>query len=96
MLIVGSRFDTQNDVPLTSRASIIDSSIILPVQRAEFVKRLTFFFSTLAFVFLFSGCGQSGALYLPGDPSTMAVPPEATEQIESEDGQDSSESSEAN
>jgi predicted small lipoprotein YifL len=60
------------------------------------VKRLTFFFSALAFVFLFSGCGQSGPLYLPGDPSTMVVPPDAADQSESETAEDSSESSEAN
>jgi predicted small lipoprotein YifL len=38
------------------------------------VKRLTFFFFAFAFLSLLSACGQSGALYLPGDPSAMAVP----------------------
>ncbi len=37
------------------------------------MKRLSFLF--FAFAFLFSGCGQSGPLYIPGNPSTMAVPP---------------------
>jgi predicted small lipoprotein YifL len=40
------------------------------------MKRLTFLFSALAFMILLSGCGQSGPLYLPGDPSTIAAPPE--------------------
>jgi len=39
------------------------------------MKRLTFLIATFAFMFLFSGCGQSGPLYIPGNPSQMAVPP---------------------
>lgn len=31
--------------------------------------------TTVSFLFL-AGCGQSGPLYIPGNPSTMAVPPE--------------------
>jgi predicted small lipoprotein YifL len=37
------------------------------------MKRLTFLFSALAFMSLLSGCGQSGPLYIPGDPSTITV-----------------------
>ena len=52
------------------------------------MKRLTFFFSAVAFLSLLSACGQSGALYLPGDPSTMAVAvptsPETASETESE------------
>ncbi len=39
------------------------------------MKRLTFLIAAFAFTFLFSGCGQSGPLYIPGNPSQMAVPP---------------------
>lgn len=37
----------------------------------------TFLFpiTAIAFASLFSACGQSGPLYIPGDPSTIAVPP---------------------
>jgi predicted small lipoprotein YifL len=61
------------------------------------MKRLTFSIAALAFMFLFSGCGQSGPLYIPGNPSTMAVPPSqpATSEDDSEEEQDSSESPEA-
>jgi predicted small lipoprotein YifL len=61
------------------------------------MKRLTFLFSALAFMTLLSGCGQSGPLYIPGDPSTMAVPPADTNAGEdtSADEQESSESPDA-
>jgi len=61
------------------------------------MKRLTFLFSALAFLFLFSGCGQSGPLYIPGNPSTMAVPPaeQPAREEEPEEEQDDSDSSEA-
>ncbi len=39
------------------------------------MKRLTILIAAFAFMFLFSGCGQSGPLYVPGNPSKMAVPP---------------------
>jgi len=42
------------------------------------MKRLTSLFSVFAGLWLLAGCGQSGPLYLPGDPSTMATPPAAT------------------
>ena len=44
------------------------------------------------FLLLLSGCGQSGPLFIPGDPSRMSVPPEnpeniqQTQQAEEEDG----------
>jgi predicted small lipoprotein YifL len=31
--------------------------------------------ATASFVQLSAGCGQSGALYIPGDPSRIEVPP---------------------
>jgi predicted small lipoprotein YifL len=61
------------------------------------MKRLTFLLAVLASLFLFSGCGQSGPLYIPGNPSTMAVPPsnpEASEESEEEkEEEENSESS---
>ena len=39
------------------------------------MKRLTFLLVGFAVMFFLSGCGQSGPLYVPGNPSTMAVPP---------------------
>ena len=48
---------------------------------------------TLATLFLLgalTGCGQSGPLYVPGDPSSINVPPETpkTEEEGDEDGED--------
>jgi predicted small lipoprotein YifL len=61
------------------------------------MKRLTFLISVLVFMFPFSGCGQSGPLYVPGNPSTMAVPPsqEPAAEDEPEEEQDSNEAPEA-
>jgi predicted small lipoprotein YifL len=61
------------------------------------MKRLKFLFSTLAFMFLFSGCGQSGPLYVPGHPSTTAVTPveETADEDDSEEEKDNSESPES-
>jgi|GEM_PF-3334823 len=53
------------------------------------MKRLTLLLTVFASMFMISGCGQSGALYVPGDPSTMAVPPSrdtANEETEDEEG----------
>ncbi len=38
-------------------------------------------------LFLIAGCGQSGPLYLPGDPSRMEVPP-VQQQPREEQGND--------
>ena len=61
------------------------------------MKRLTLLIAALAFTILSSGCGQSGPLYVPGNPSTMAVPPSqpATDEDESKEEQENSESSES-
>lgn len=61
------------------------------------MKRLTFLMAAFAFILLFSGCGQSGPLYVPGNPTKMAVPPsqqpdgEKEQEDEEEDDRDSSE-----
>ena len=60
------------------------------------MKRLTFLIAVPAFMLLFSGCGQSGPLYVPGNPSKMAVPPSqdtASEEEQEEDEQDAGDSS---
>jgi len=38
-----------------------------------------------AFLFLTAGCGQSGPLYIPGNPSTVSVPPPAAESTTEEE-----------
>jgi predicted small lipoprotein YifL len=48
-------------------------------------------FATLLLVVGFSGCGQSGPLYVPGDPSSIKAPPKAEasdEKEEDENGED--------
>ena len=61
------------------------------------MKRLTFLTAALACLFLFSGCGQSGPLYVPGNPSTMAVPPsqDADADADEEDNQEEEQDAEA-
>lgn len=57
------------------------------------MKRLTFLLAVMASLFVIAGCGQSGPLYIPGDPSQIAVPPEnGTANDENED-EESAESS---
>ena len=58
------------------------------------MKRLTFSIAVLAFMFLFSGCGQSGPLYIPGNPSQMAIPASQETASEEELEEDSNEPSE--
>ena len=58
------------------------------------MKRLTFLIAAFAFMFLFSGCGQSGPLYIPGNPSQMAVPPSQPPASEEESEENNDESSE--
>jgi len=61
------------------------------------MKRLMSLISVLAWLFIVSGCGQSGALYIPGNPSTMAVPPSQQTAVDEkpEEEQDSNETPEA-
>ncbi len=59
------------------------------------MKSLTLFITVLASLLLFSGCGQSGPLYVPGNPSQMAVPPSqdtATEDEQEDSGDESADS----
>jgi len=41
--------------------------------------------AAIAFVMLFAGCGQSGPLYLPGNPSKIQAPPAAPADAEEEE-----------
>ena len=41
--------------------------------------------SRLLFLLALAGCGQSGALYMPGNPSQMTVP--AATEADAEDGE---------
>ncbi len=61
------------------------------------MKRLTFLMTAISAVFLFSGCGQSGPLFVPGAPSQMAVPPsqQSTDDAEEEEQESSEDSSES-
>jgi len=60
------------------------------------MKRLTLFIAVLASLLLFSGCGQSGPLYIPGNPSQMAVPPSQDTATEDEQEDSSDESADSN
>jgi len=45
--------------------------------------------SSIIFAFVLAGCGQSGPLYVPGDPSSVRTPPQS-EQAD-EDSEDENE-----
>jgi len=49
------------------------------------MKRLMLALAALTFVFLSSGCGQSGPLYISGNPSKVQVPPPAAESTADEE-----------
>jgi predicted small lipoprotein YifL len=52
-------------------------------------------FAALLLIFLAVGCGQSGPLYLPGDPSEVqSLPDHVPELIEEEDDDDEERGSE--
>ena len=46
------------------------------------MKRLSILLATL--LFLASGCGQSGPLYIPGNPTRIEQPPAAEEPADEE------------
>ena len=52
-----------------------------------------FFAAIAAFFFLFvaAGCGQSGPLYIPGNPSKIQQPPPQAESTADEEGEESGE-----
>ena len=60
------------------------------------MQRICLLMTVIASIFIIAGCGQSGPLYVPGNPSQMAVPPsqEIVSTENPEDGKDDSETSE--
>ena len=44
--------------------------------------------TALAFLMLLSACGQSGPLYIPGNPSEVREPPPETSNTSDEDEED--------
>jgi predicted small lipoprotein YifL len=49
------------------------------------MKHLIIALAALTFVFIASGCGQSGPLYIPDNPSKISVPPPESESSSEED-----------
>ncbi|NIA27062.1 MAG: hypothetical protein GWP02_03325 [Desulfobulbaceae bacterium] len=49
------------------------------------MKSITATLGTLFLVLLVAGCGQSGPLYIPGDPSSIQSPPEEPQVSEEKD-----------
>lgn len=45
-------------------------------------------YTALLFALLFAGCGQSGPLYLPGNPSEMKLPPQPQQEQADEQEED--------
>jgi len=56
------------------------------------MKRMILALAALSFIFLGSGCGQSGPLYIPGNPSKISNPPPAAESTAEEEGEEENES----
>ncbi len=56
------------------------------------MKRLFAALAAVSFLFVASGCGQSGPLYIPGNPSTIQQPPPQAESTADEEQEDDSES----
>jgi predicted small lipoprotein YifL len=54
------------------------------------MKYLIIALAALSFVFLSSGCGQSGPLYVPDNPSAISVPPPDSESSAEEDEEENS------
>jgi predicted small lipoprotein YifL len=52
------------------------------------MKRLILALAALSFTFLATGCGQSGPLYIPGNPTQIANPPPAAESTAEEEGEE--------
>ena len=52
------------------------------------MKRLLLSLAAFSLAFAVTGCGQSGPLYIPGNPSTIQNPPPAEEEAEEEKEED--------
>ena len=53
------------------------------------MKRLFVLLAAFSLAFVATGCGQSGPLYIPGNPSQIQNPPAAEDQAEEEKEEDS-------
>ena len=49
------------------------------------MKSFTAALGMLLLILFIAGCGQSGPLYVPGDPSSIQAPPEEPEESEEKD-----------
>ena len=58
------------------------------------MKRLVLALAALVFVLPFTGCGQSGPLYIPGNPSKIQQPPPQAESTADEEADENGESDE--
>ena len=56
------------------------------------MNRLILALAALSFTFLAFGCGQSGPLYIPGNPSKISNPPPAAESTADEESAEEGES----
>ncbi len=52
------------------------------------MKRLFAAIAAFSFLFVAAGCGQSGPLYIPGNPSKIQQPPPQAESTAEEEGED--------
>ena len=52
------------------------------------MKRLLLALTAFSLVFFATGCGQSGPLYIPGNPSKIQDPPPPDEAAEEEEEKD--------
>ncbi len=56
------------------------------------MKRLLFLLTAFSLFFVATGCGQSGPLYIPGNPSRIENPPPAENEDEEEKKEEDSDS----
>lgn len=49
------------------------------------MKSIICIFAALLLLGVLNGCGQSGPLYVPGDPSSIQTPPKTSESDEEKD-----------
>lgn len=52
------------------------------------MKRLILVLAALSFTLLATGCGQSGPLYIPGNPSKISNPPPPAESTADEESEE--------
>jgi predicted small lipoprotein YifL len=52
------------------------------------MKRISIALAAFVFLFIGSGCGQSGPLYIPGNPSKIEQPPPQAESTAEEDAEE--------